>query len=185
MDWKIPGQVITIMGYDFETYCQTSDSVYVRNNETWIENGYNNLFEYFVNRYQITYKTIHLLNNEMFSIDIYLSEESNQLKKRLEIIDFNESKLTISSNIVRDLPKTLKSDVKCFYKYFDFESLVMNDNKVYDIINVLYSVKSVLDTDVAYSDLSEVSKLSDKNIEEFFNCSSFMFARSETNEIYS
>ena len=72
-----------------------------------------------------------------------------------------------------------------FFTDFDFDLLVMNDNKVYDIMSVLYSVKSVLDIDVTYSDLSEVSKLSDNNIEEFFICSSFMFAKSGKNEIYS
>ena len=64
----------------------------------------------------MTYKTILLSNNEIFSIDFYLSEKSNELKKRLEKIDFNESKLTINSTVFRDLPKTLKSEVKCFYK---------------------------------------------------------------------
>jgi hypothetical protein len=39
----------------------------------------------------------------MFSFDYCLSEESNELKKRLEKIDFNESKLTISSDVLRDL----------------------------------------------------------------------------------
>ena len=75
---------------------KTNKSLYERRDENWIKIDYKNPFEYNFIRYQKTYKTIHLKNNEKYSIDYCLSEESNELKKRLEIIYFNESKLTIS-----------------------------------------------------------------------------------------
>ena len=78
MDWEIPGQIIDIINY--EVFCQTNESVFVRNlllenSGTWIKIDQKNLFQYFINRFQITYKTIDLINNEMFSIDFYLSKE--------------------------------------------------------------------------------------------------------------
>ena len=132
MDWVITGEeIIELSISNFEEFCRTNQHIYKRIHMNWVKIDYKNLFEYFVVRYQITYNTIHFINNEILSIDFYLNEESNEMKKRLEIIDFNESKLTISSEVIRDLPKTLKSCVKCFYKSNEFELLVMNDNKVY------------------------------------------------------
>ena len=72
----------------------------------------------------MTYKTIHFNSCEKFSIDNCFNLKSNEVKERLEIINFNESKLTISS--VRDLSKTIKSDVKCLYK-----SHITPNNRLY------------------------------------------------------
>ena len=136
MEWGIPGEVIIELFTDGnQVYCQTNVSLYERRDEKWIEIDYNNLFEYYVIRNQKTYKTIHIKNGETFLFDFILNEKSNEVNKSLKSIDFNESKLTISSSVFRDIPKTLKSDVKCFYKLEEFEFLVMNNNKVYVIGN--------------------------------------------------
>ena len=120
----------------------------------------------------------------MFSIEFFLSEESNEVKKSLKTIDFNESKLTISSDIFKDLSKTLKSDVKCFYKSKEFEFLVINDFKVFvfghdadgrlGLGNVNYCLN-----------LTEITDLSGNQIEEFYEGNNCMFAKSETNCVYS
>ena len=184
MDWEIPGQLIIDLFHKNEVYCQTNESIYERKFGKWKKIDYKNLFEYFVIRYQITYKTIHFINNEMFSIDFYLSQESNEMKKRLEIIDFNESKLTISSSVFRDIPKTLKSDVKCFYKSEDFEFHVTNDNKVY-VLGTDKFGKIGLGDARGCNVMTEIIELDDKDIDEFFEGYNCVFARSETNEIFS
>ena len=63
----------------------------------------------------MSYKTIHLKSCEKFSIDYSFGEKTNEVTKRLEINDFNESKLTISSSIFEDLPKTIKTEIKGLY----------------------------------------------------------------------
>ena len=188
MDWEIPGEQIIDLFYETGIYCQTNESLYVRRDENWIKIDYKNPFEYYFIRYKMTYKTIYLKNNEFFSIDYYLSEESNEVKKSLELIYFNkfDSKLTISSTIVRDLPKTLKSDVKCFYKSKDFEFLVKNDSSVTVYVRGFDMVgKLGLGANIKQSyDFSEIVELRFLGIEEFFEGNNCMFARSEENVIY-
>ena len=105
LDWDIPGEVIIDLFHDNgENFCQTNNnSLYVRRDEKWIKIDYKNPFEYYFLRYLLTYKTIHLEKSENYSIDFNFDEESNEMKKRLELIDFNESKLTISTSLFKDL----------------------------------------------------------------------------------
>ena len=128
MDLEIPGEVIIDFYVDNRSYlfCQTNESLYERSGEKWLKFSYKNMFEYFCIRYQMTYKTIHFNSCEKFSIDNCFNLKSNEVKERLEIIDLNESKLTISSNVVRDLSITIKSDVKCLYK-----SHITPNNRLY------------------------------------------------------
>ena len=81
-------------------FCQTFDFCYERYiHEKWTKIS-KNLFEYIFFGYRFTYKTIHLKNTEIYSIDFCLNEKSNEVKKNLKIIDFIESK---SSVIIKDL----------------------------------------------------------------------------------
>ena len=124
IDWEVPGErIFDLFILNHKEYiCQTNESLYEKRDENWIKIDYKNPFEYYFIRYQITFKTIHLKNGEMFSINFgfgfnfTISEKLCQMKKNFETIDFNESKATISSSAFRDVSKTLKSCVKCFYK---------------------------------------------------------------------
>ena len=187
INFEIPGEVIIDLFYDSRGYLwcfQTNQSIYERKDEEWVKIDYKNPFEYFFFRYKTTYKSIHLKNNEMFSIDFCLSEDSKEVNKFMKQINFNETKLTISSTVFRDLPKTLKTGVKCFYKSFEFEFLVMNDNKVY-VTGIDWRGKLAQGKIDKCPVLTEIEELSGKRIEGFFEGRDVMFARSDTNEIFS
>ena len=188
LNWEIPGEVIMDLFHENgDNFCQTNESLYERRDENWIKIDYKNPFEYYFLRHLFTYKTIHLGKSEKFFIDFCFDEQSNEMKKRLEIIDFNESKLTISSDVFKDLPKTLKSEVKCFYKSDYFEFIIMNDNKVFgqSLIGYDYEGNLGLGDIKECPDFIEIPGLSGILIEEFFEGYDSMFARTETNEIYS
>ena len=191
MDWETPGEEIidffAINRYPLKSdiYCQTNGSLYCRKNEDWIQIDNKNPFEYFFQLNQTTYKTIHLKNSEIFSIDFNSRhKESNELKKTFESIDFNESKLTISSTIFRDIPKTLKSEVKCFFKSSQFEFLVMSDNKVFVIGMDMFGQLGLGNIHHAHV-LTEIKELSVESIDNFFNGYFCIYARNEKGHIFS
>ena len=184
-NWEIPGKVITdLFGKNDYMFCQTNDCFYEIRDEKLIKTDYKNPFEYYFNRFQAIHKSIHLKNSEMFSIDFCLSEDSKEMKKILKTIDLNESKLMISFTVFSDLSKTIKSQIKCFYKSKSFEFIVMNDNKVF-VIGIDFDGKLGLGHIDQCHVFTEIRELSDKMIEDFFEGEDCMFAKSKTNQIYS
>ena len=78
-----------------DKWYQTNKFVYERRNSFPFKTNYKNRFEFFLLTNQTTCKTIHLENNQIFSIDLCLTEGLNQITKSIKAMDFNELKQKI------------------------------------------------------------------------------------------
>ena len=81
------------------------------------------------------------------------------MEKTFKAIDFNEEKLKYinNSNILIDIPKTMNTEVKCFYKSKHVELIVMNDQRVYVTISNESGKLGVCEKSCSLTEIPELS----------------------------
>ena len=132
---------------------------------------------------QITFQNVYIENGKIFIKD-FICDDKGQFKCVIKQIDFVEPKSLKNFSLFNDLPKTLKFELKSFYKSKEFTFFIMNDYAVY-VLGKGPRGKLGLSVISKAHELTEISYLSDKRIEEFYKGDYCMYARSIKNEIFS
>ena len=178
-------QTISIL--DSNAVLYNDNSVYeLKDNECW-KTKYSNPFDYFCDRYEVTFKTIELskvLENEE---DIIARNTTNDFIKNFIIQEKN------LSDILKPFPLTnkigtLKLFISYFYvirNYFGHNILfITNDDKVYGFGNNANGCCG-LGHDNSVNEPQLIIELCNKNVISFFNGENFVMALSINNVIYA
>ena len=196
-----PHQVIAIKKISdiFILYTQQGKRFkYKIDSESWNnQRNCKNDFEFHLYKTQTTSTTLHLKENGLYVVKYSKSETENSLTKDYEKIYSNvdeffhlkqDSLELINLRIFKELPKNIESDVKYHYVSGDYNSriysafYVMTNDTVYSVGFNAPGQLCFNNNDVR--DLTIVTKLCGKNLEEFYGGMGFMFARNNVNEIY-
>ena len=187
-----------------ELIVETEEGIHTINVKSGEVSQFNNknAFDFCLFRYQSTFTTIYLKENNIYWQRFDLDQDTKSLFKSTEKIDFDieeyrnkyyNTNIPISLKklqIFKSLPELMESKVKLYHQITEIHLpdysaiIVMYDNKVYGIGYNIHG-KLGLGHTRRENEYTLIEELCDKYIEEFFEGEYCMFARNNQNEIFN